>query len=393
VLLVLAALLTFQPVDTGLPRSGMWRHGFAVADMNGDGRPDLVFTSPRKEPGPPVVFLNEGNDRFARWTAATFPPLAFDYGAVAAADFDGNGSTDLAVGCHYRGVLVLLGDGHGAFTAVAEGFPYPSTFSSRALTVTDWNRDGRPDVAALSDGPRPLASVQLGVTVFENLGSGWKPARATTADSIYGDAITAGDVDGDGAPDLVTASHNTSDHRILRIGADGALVRREVRTLSSPSVVRATAVADFDGDGRDEIVIGYSAETSAVGSLEVVSFVDGARPVQRLWSEPDARVAAIATGDLDGDRATDVVAALEDGRLLVFLGDGRGAMTRAPGIDPSLWRQGCAAYGLRVADLDGDGRAEIVASFAGESGCATGGGIEVWRTMREPSSRRRAVRH
>src|SRR5687767_11563251 len=203
----------------------MWRHGFAVADMNGDGRPDLVFTSPRKEPGPPVIFLNDGNGHFTRWLQAKFPALAFDYGAVAAADFDGNGATDLAVGVHYGGVIVLHGDGRGTFTAVANGFTYPSTFSSRALAVTDWNRDGRLDVAALSDGPRPLAAVQLGVTVFQNLGSAWTPTRAA-ADVIFGDSIAAGDVDGDTLPDLVTASHDAGDPRVVRLGADGALLRR-----------------------------------------------------------------------------------------------------------------------------------------------------------------------
>jgi hypothetical protein len=46
-----------------------------------------------------------------------------------------------------------------------------------------------------------------------------------------------------------------------------------------------------------------------------------------------------------------------------------------------------------VADLDGDARAEIIATFAGESGCPSGGGIEVWRTEVEPPNRRRSMRH
>lgn len=392
-LLLLAALLTFQPVDTGLPKTGMWRHGFAVADMNGDGRPDLVFTSPRKAPGPPVIFLNEGNGRFARWEQAEFPALAFDYGAVAAADFDGNGTTDLAVGSHYRGVMVLLGDGHGTFIAVSDGFPFPSTFSSRAITVTDWNRDGRLDVAALSDGPRPGASVQLGVTVFENLGSAWKATRAMSSDVIFGDSIAAGDVDGDGLPDLVTASHNTADDRVLRLGSDGALVRREIETLLTPSVVSAVDVADFDGDGLDEIVIGYSAGTPRVASLELVAFPAGSRPTRQLWAEEGAGIAAIATGDLDGDGAIDIVAALQDGRVLTFRGDSDGSVTRGDDIPPSAWRHGCSAYAVRLADLDSDTRAEIIATFAGESGCPSGGGIDVWRSVPAPSNRRRTVRH
>lgn len=393
VLLVLAALLTFQPLDTGLPKTGMWRHGFAVADMNSDGRADLVFTSPRKEAGPPVIFLNEGNTRFARWDEAKFPLLAFDYGAVAAADFDGSGATDLAVGVHYRGVVVLLGDGHGTFTAVDHGFTFPSTFSSRAVTVADWNADGRLDVAALSDGPRPGSSVQLGVTVFENLGSVWQPVRALTSDVIYGDSIAAGDVDGDGLPDLVTASHNTSDHRVLRLGSDGALAGREIATLLRPSVVRAVSMADVDGDGLDEIVVGYSAGTPRAASIELVSFPAGSRPPQQLWSEEGADVAAIATGDLNGDGAVDLIAALQDGRVLTFRGNRDGSFIRGSDVSPSSSLGACRAYAVRVADLDGDTRGEIIAAFAGESGCPSGGGIEVWRTAHEPSKRRRSVRH
>lgn len=390
---LLAALLTFHPLDAGLPKTGMWRHGFAVADVNGDGRPDLVFTSPRKQAGPPVIFLNERGGQWRRWEEVQFPALAFDYGAVAAADFDGDGATDLAVGCHYRGVTVLLGDGRGTFTAVTDGFPYPSTFSSRALAVTDWNGDGRPDVAALSDGPRPGASVQLGVTVFENLGSAWRRTRGTS-DSMYGDAISTGDLDGDGLADLVTASHKSGDKRVLRLGADTGLAARELETERPPSFMRAVDAADFDGDGRDEVVVGYSSGSPRTGSLELVSFPAGSRPTQTLWSEAGVEVSSVATGDLNGDGATDVVAALQDGRLITFRGDGHGVLIRGADISAAPWRLGCTPYAVRLADVDADLRAEIIAAYAGESsGCTSGGGIEVWSTGSAAAARRRAVRH
>lgn len=398
-ILFLAAVLTFRAVDTGLPKSGMWRHGFAVAEMNGDGRPDLVFTSPRKEPGPPRIFLNHGDGTWSRWEEASFPPLAFDYGAVAAADFNGDGATDLAAGSHYRGVIALLGDGKGAFTAVADGFSFPATsrqpapFSSRAVTVFDWNGDGRIDVAALSDGPRPLASAQLGVTVYENLGGSWRAVRATP-DTIFGDAIAAGDVDGDGLGDLVTASHNVSDIRVLRLGSDPALGRQELQTLARPSTIRAATLADLDRDGRDEIVVAYSTGDPPEARLEMLSFPAGSRAPQPLWSQIGADVIALATGDLDGDGAADVVAALRDGRLLTFRGNGHGALTRDTDVAPAAWRAGCAAYAVQVADVDGDARDEIIATFAGESGgCSSGGGVEVWSAVKVQSKRRRAVSH
>ena len=390
-LLILAALFSFRLADAGLPQSGMWRHGFAVADMNGDGHPDLAFTSPRRTAGPPVIFLNDGKGRFARWEQATFPPLSFDYGAVAAADFDDNGAIDLAVGVHYRGVVVLLHDGQGRFTAVTDGITYPSSFSSRAVTVTDWNGDGRLDVAAVSDGPRPPSSPQLGVTVFENLGSAWRTMRSATKDIIHGDSIAAGDVDGDGLADLVTASL-INDPRILRLGGDGGLARRKIDTLLAPGVVRAVDVADFDGDGRDEIVVGYSAEGTGLGALEVVSFPSGGRPPQALWSEPNAAVSAVATGDLNGDGAVDLVAVLEDGRTLTFRGDGLGTLIRDADINPPAGTRGCSAYAVRLADLDADRRAEIIATFAGEA-CPSFGRIEVWRNAPAQADRRRSVRH
>jgi hypothetical protein len=368
----------------------MWRHGFAVADMNRDGRPDLVFTSPRKEPGPPVIFLNEGGLHFARWEQATFPNLTFDYGAVAAGDFDGNGTMDLAVGVHYVGVIVLLHDGHGGFVASSDGYPYPSTFSSRAVTVTDWNHDGRLDVVALSDGPRPGSSVQLGVTVFQNLGTSWTTTRSATSDAIHGDAIVTGDVDADGLQDIVTATANAGDHRVLRIGADGALARREIATLSVPYVVQAVDLADFDRNGRDEIVVGYSTIAPVMSFIDVVSFPAGSRATRQMWSDANAVVAAVATGDVDGDDELDVVAALSDGRILTFSGDGQGSFARAGNASPYAWRPACVPYAVRVADLDGDRRAEIIVAFAGEGGCPTGGGIEILRAETGQARRRSA---
>lgn len=400
VILLLSALLSFQSFDAGLPRSGQWRHSFAVADMNGDGAPDLAFSSPRKQPGPPVIFLNQGDGRWRRWEEAKFPALPFDYGAVAAADFDGNGANDLALGAHYRGFIVLVGDGRGTFVASQEGLTYPTTrqqaaaFSSRAIVVVDWNRDGRPDVAALSDGPRPLVGgTLLGVTVFENLGSAWKQTRALP-DVVFGDSIAAGDVDGDGLPDILTASHNIKDQRVLRLGSGPVLERRAVETTVPPGFVRAVEVHDFDGDGRDEMVLAYTSITEPrETAIDIVSFPVGSGPPRRLWSQTSADVISLGVGDLNGDGASDLVAGLYDGRLLTFRGGAGGTLSRDSDITPPEWRRGCSAYGLRVADLNADGRDEIIAGFAGEeSGCPSRGGIEVWRTV-SSGQRRRAVRH
>ena len=397
VIIVLAALLAFRPFDDGLPRTGQWRHGFAVADMNNDGLPDLAFSSPRKQAGPPVIFLNLGGGRWAKWTTQ-FPDLPFDYGAVAAADFDGNGANDLAIASHYRGVAVVLGDGKGTFVASSEGMSYPTSpsvsapFSSRAVVTADWNRDGRPDVIALSDGPRPGSSgVQLGVTVFENLGSAWRPLRAQGGDGVHGDALAAGDIDGDGFPDVLTASALVNFRRLLRFGSDTTLQGREIVTTTPPALVQAVDLHDFDANGREEAVLAYTTATAPSRHvIELVSFPEGSQPPRELWSEEGgASIAAIAAGDLDGDGNADVVAVRADGRIYTFRGDGHGFVTRDADIATPAWRLGCTAFAVRLADLNGDRRDEIIATFAGESRCTSGGGVEVWSTT---IRKRRAVR-
>ena len=81
----------------------------------------------------------------------------------------------------------------------------------------------------------------------------------------------------------------------------------------------------------------------------------------------------------------DSTPALEVPGILTFRGNGRGALAADAQVEVPDWRRGCSGYGLRIVDTDGDGPAELIASFAGERAltdgmvrCPSGGGIEVW---------------
>lgn len=88
--------LAFEERSEGLPTSGFWRSNMAVADMNGDGRPEIVATPPRLAVGGFRIFRYDG----ARWSAVepvldAEQGLGFAFGGIATVDLDGDGKLDV----------------------------------------------------------------------------------------------------------------------------------------------------------------------------------------------------------------------------------------------------------------------------------------------------------
>jgi hypothetical protein len=393
------ARLAFVPFDRGLPRAGQWRDGFALADVDGDGRLDLVHGPPRKAGGGPVVFLGDGRGSWRRWTAAAFPPLPYEYGDVRAHDLNGDGIPDLALAMHLRGVVALLGDGRGGFTASTRGLDLASDggaarFSSRALGVADVDGDGRADLVALGDGPRlardarAASAEATGAAIYLNAGASWRRSPAAAARGLFGNSLAVADFDGDGRPDLAVASGAVGRRDVVQLAAPDGGWRAVELPLPERAVVRAVAAGDVDGDRRAELAVAWAAPAANGWHSGVDLFPGGGawtrRPLVVLPSVEGA--SALALGDVDGDGRGDVVALTATGETWVLLaGGGDAAFVREAG--PPRYGPGCAGSHVELADLDDDGRAEIVATFAGEASgatpaaCPTRGGITAWKAV------------
>lgn len=405
--------LRLVPFNRGLPGRGQWRQGFELVDLDGDGNLDIVHAPPRKGDGRPKIFLGDGAGGWRLWQEARFEGQPLDYGDIAVADFDGDGALDLAVAVHLRGLQVLRGDGRGTFRQWGEGLPYWAPgmggevpeYSSRTVEVVDWNRDGRPDLLTLGEGPRiirqPAATTpgfrhgSRGAILFLNRGGGaWERYdQGTGRDRLFGDGLAVGDFNGDGLADFAIASRVKGATKILQLGqADGSWEEVSLGDLARPGVYASVHAADLDGDGRDELLLGYVAGggKESWSGIDLVEHENGAWRRTPVAAEKEylGGVTALATGDLDGDGRQDVVALTGTGERWVLLGTAKGAFVREESAELAPSQPQCQGYGVELASLGG-GRAVVVMGFAGEPGseqifgnmdksCPSEGSLEAW---------------
>ena len=403
--------VSFGPFDRGLPTAGQWRNGFRLADMNGDGHLDVVAGPMRKGQRRPTIFLGDGAGGWREWKEARFAPSSYDYGDVAVADFNHDGHQDLALGMHLRGLLVLIGNGAGGFTLWSKGLPLgptgqtddgPGGFSTRAVVAADWNSDGWPDLVALGEGPGMagraaeggVVSGSYGLRVFLNHGDGtWtQQVEVGVKGAHFGDDLAVGDLNGDGKLDAALASSVMGSRLILRLGTGEAWSAASVPGLPDVVLVNSIEVLDVDRDGRLDLCLGYQSHEKDTGwrsGVDVYYNLPGLEwRRQELWGEAGREgFFALASGDVDGDGRADLAALSGDGRTLVFLGsrDGSFEWEQTPEVVAEPGR--CRGYDVHLDDLDGDGRADLVAAYAGESSavfdpdrCTHGGAIHAWRS-------------
>lgn len=408
----------FEPFDRGLPEEGQWRQGFDVADLNGDGHLDIVHGPPRKGRGVPHVFLGDGEGNWRLWKEARYPDHHLDYGDIAVADLNGDGHLDMVLAAHLRGLVAFVSDGGtGTFKAWSDGLPYRqperhqgiAPFSSRAIELVDWNGNGRPDLLVLGEGPQVLGAPSApgedpdirpsgrGVVLYLNGGDGtWERVDVERDDASFGDSLALGDFDGDGQMDFVTSSNRYGWTSIVKLGdGQGGWTSEAVDALGQKTVVRAVDTGDFNGDGTDEIVIGYTSHSDGLGWRSGVDLLD--RQPDGSWArtplvgrENHLGVWGIGVGDLGADGRLDVVAAWADGGVTLIAGTPDGF---AEGASPALKAEEgsyCRGYHVELVDLDGRPGDEVVIGFAGEPGseimfgsqerrCAHEGALRAWR--------------
>jgi len=315
-----------------------------VGDNDGDGAPDLLLASVGS-----VRIVSSASGAVLSTLSVGDVDHWIDVAGLN--DIDGDGAGDFALslvpklGVQQPGEIQVRSGATGALIYSLQGAHNGARLGRGLAALGDVDGDGKADFAATSVGPLGAgrAAIYSGAS-----GAQISMPYAGGTDTVYLDVQRGGDIDNDGAPDLLVTALNHGAYAYS--GATGGFLRNFAMVSQ---IKTAACVGDIDGDGHDDVML------SALVSFEPNILYSG-RTGDILLFVPNGAGVPSGIGDVDGDGRDDFAFSRGSAGGMHEIYSGRFLYRMSQIVGPSAWLSvGARLIGL--GDVDGDGRAEVAA--------------------------------
>lgn len=325
-----------------------------IADLNGDGRLDLIVAN--RGNNNVTVLLGDGKGKFAQAKGAPFP-AGNSPNDICIGDFNGDGKLDLALANHEAKYLtILLGDGQGGFKP-APGSPVTvlSRPHTHGVAAGDFNKDGNLDLVTDSWGENKVT-----VVFGDRRGSFSSPGSQFAVGKRPYQRVRVADINADGNADIITTNLEGDDATVLLGDGRGSFNQAAGSPFPCGKTPFSHAIGDLNGDGKPDLAIANWAGQPDKGKGEGATIMlgDGRGAFKATAGSPFPTgdgPSRIAIGDVDGDGIPDVVVSNYTSNNVTVLYGSKGTFTRTATIPVGKHPEGIA-----LGDLNGDGKADIV---------------------------------
>ncbi len=342
--------------DTGLDQLTTYYYRIGAVDQS--GVPSLLSAAVSRSTAPAE--------------AANFPrPFAGETSSpLAVGDVDGDGNLEIVVASNqvfvwrHNGEELLDGDGDSQTLGNFTDFAVGAVLQPAAVTLADL--DDVPGLELIVSERAPSFKIHIYTKTGAEL-AGWPRSLILPANSGWNWAApSVGDIDGDGAPEIVV---NTLNGVVWAWNADGTEVRDGDANAATTGVFYKRAGADFewsrsgpslhdlDGDGALDVIFGTKNDATGLRRVMALRY-DGTNVPGFPYTALGAINDDVVIGDLDGDGAEELVFFCKSGYVYAVRQNGTNypGFPKATGLVVSDEWVGSAALG----DLDGDGHLDIV---------------------------------
>jgi len=343
-------------------------NSIAIADVNGDGEPDLLVATTADQggaenPGYANVILNSLATPGTFMTGVQYPTVGLNPTSMAVADLTGSGQKDLVVATLSGSVSVYI---HGATPGTFQSaVNYPTGGQPNQVVIADVNGDGHPDLvlADFSMSGNVIILLQDQSNPGQFLAPTMLPTGLSTA------SVQVGDLRGIGVMDIVATGYDTNGNNgqvLVYLGIQGTpgTFAAPVSYPAGPQP-QSVKIANFTSPTVPDLLVadfGPGADGTGIGGVAVLLH-DPARaggflaPVS--YPTPGGAV-DLAVGDLDGDGNPDVVVAnlnpMPTGSVSVLLQDPAHLGTLETGANYAGFGE---PLGVAIADLNHDNHPDI----------------------------------